>query len=133
MQMPCCNRRGVNVFRWMVIALLALGCRASVSTTNSGEGHAFELVCDSTDTRETSTLFCMLHDTRTGDVRRVDISKLPQSNGPTKSEAGPPGSYQLVCDSTDTESSSDFRCIRLNRRNGEMMLVNLRKVSAVPE
>lgn len=100
---------------------------------SGGPAHNYELVCDSSDTRETSTLFCMRMDTRTGDVKRVDLSRLPQSNGPTKAAEEPAGVYQLVCDSTDTELKSDFRCIRLNRRTGELLLVSLPKVETFPE
>jgi hypothetical protein len=90
-------------------------------------------VCDSADTTQSSTLFCMRIDTRDGDIRYVDLSKLTQSNGPTKSPAATPGTFTLVCDSTNTSTKSDFRCLRLNRRTGELLLVNLPKLGKTPE
>ena len=74
----------------------------------------------------------MRSDTRTGDVKRVNIDKLPVSNGPTAAAPGRPGRYQLVCDATSTETRSDFYCLRLDTESGEMMLINLLKVSEIP-
>jgi hypothetical protein len=125
----------VTARTWLGLAALALvacdggqGERAAAAPA----APAFDLVCDSTDTRTASTLFCMRIDTRTGDVLRVDLSRLPQSNGPTGAADEPAGTYQLVCDATNTESRGDFRCVRVNRRTGELLLIRLPKVGQVP-
>lgn len=115
-------------------ALLAAACgRDAPRPAAAHEAPPYELVCDSSDTTQSSTLFCMRIDTRTGDVRTVDLAKLPTSNGPTASPAGPSGTYDLVCDSTDTATHSEFRCLRFNRQTGEAMIVKLPKVGIVPE
>ncbi len=93
----------------------------------------YELVCAAADTRDSSVFHCLRSDTRTGDVRHVDLSKLPISNGPTASSAGPPGTYQLVCGATSTETRSDVRCVRLHRQTGDLLLVNLSKLRPWPE
>lgn len=121
----------------LLVVLLAASCSErplpAASDPAGSVALPFHLVCDSADTRESSTLFCVRLDTRDGDVRRVDLSKLPQSNGPTRAAAGPAGTYQLVCDSTNTEVQSDFRCVRLHRQTGELLLVRLPKVGVIPE
>lgn len=115
------------------LLLLAAACTPGRAATSTGGQVNFELACDSSDTHESSTLYCMRMDTRTGDILRVDLSKLPRSSGPTKAPEGPSGLYQLVCDSTDTETRSDFRCLRVNRQTGEILLVDLPKVGVFPQ
>lgn len=119
--------------RWLLLALVTTACTASKDQPPAASMAAFELVCDSADTDQSSTLFCMRIDTRDGDVRTVDLAKLPTSNGPTKGAGAAPGTFALVCDSTDTATKADFRCIRLNRQTGEMLLVNLPKVAKTPD
>ena len=115
-----------------VCCAAALGACSSRGGGREASSRRFELVCDSSDTRESSTLFCTRIDTRTGDVKRIDISKLSQSNGPTAAAEERDGTYQLVCDSTDTEARSDFRCVRINTETGELLLVGLPKVEVIP-
>lgn len=121
----------------LIVVLSATACGpgggGAGTPTASGAAFPYDLVCDSADTAESSTLFCMRIDTRDGDIRHVELSKLPQSNGPTRSAEGPPGTYKLVCDSTDTSTKSDFRCLRLNRQTGEVLLIALPKVGKFPE
>lgn len=92
----------------------------------------YELRCNSSNTKQQSQLFCVRHDTTTGDVKRVNIERLPRSSGPTAAASGPEGTYQLVCEATSTETRSDFYCVRLNRKTGELLMVALPKVGAVP-
>lgn len=111
------------------LTVLLGGCAAP----SADRAPPFDLVCDSADTRQASTLHCVLVDTRNGDVKRVALERLPQSNGPTRATDAPAGTYKLVCDSTDTDTRSDFRCVRLNVRTGELLLVNVPLVGTVPE
>lgn len=93
----------------------------------------YDLVCDSADTDESSTMFCIRIDTRNGDILFVDQTKLTLSNGPTAAATvEPAGSYLLVCDSTNTPAKADFRCLRLHRGTGEMLLVGLPKLGKIP-
>lgn len=93
----------------------------------------FELVCDSADTDASSTLFCVRLDTRDGDVRAVDLAALAISNGPTRVEsAAAPGTFALACDGTSTAATADFRCVRLDRRTGDLLLVGLPRVPITP-
>lgn len=132
----------VNPWRASSSAVLSLalasaaGCGKESAATGAASASApapFQLVCDSSDTSTSSTLFCMRIDTRTGDVRTVDLAKLPTSNGPTASAPGPAGTYDLVCDSTDTATHSEFRCVRFSRQTGEAMIIKLPKVGIIPE
>jgi hypothetical protein len=117
----------------LIIAVAAgVGACDRASSPSAIDPPNYKLVCDSSDTRQSSTLFWVRIDTRDGDIRSVDLGRLPQSNGPTRSAAGDPGRYDLVCDSTNTDTRSDFRCLRLDRQTGEMMLVNLPKLGVIP-
>ncbi len=92
----------------------------------------FSLICDSADTRVSSTLFCMLIDTRNGAVTRVDINELPRITGEDIDATGTLGAFELVCDSTNTETKSDFRCLRLDRRTGTLALITFPDEAAAP-
>jgi hypothetical protein len=106
--------------RGLAIVVLCLGaCGAS-----SSDGQRYELVCDAANTKDQSTLFCVRVDTRTGELRSIDVAKTPQTDG-AAARSGPDWTYQVVCDSTDTETKSDFRCLRLDRRSGDVELVAL--------
>lgn len=94
---------------------------------------AFQLVCGSSDTKDSTSLFCVRMDTRNGDVKRVAWDHIPVSQGSTKAADGAPGRYQLVCDATHSETTSDFYCLRLDTESGEMLLVQLPKVGVIPE
>lgn len=122
--------RPLGSFCLAIVVVVLVGCTRE--RPGSDVGH-FDLVCDSADTDQSSTMFCMRVDTRDGDIRYVDLAKLPQSNGPTKTTAATSGTYKIVCDSTDTATKSDVRCLRLNRQTGEMLLVNLPKLARTPE
>ena len=117
-----------------VAALLVLAaCGRAEGTAPAGQAPAFQLVCDATETRESAALHCVRHDTRNGDTKRVALASIPAAQGPTATTPGPPGSYQLVCRSTTTEARSDFYCVRLDTRTGELLLVALPKVGVIPE
>lgn len=93
----------------------------------------YELICDSSDTKSKSSLFCMRHDTQTGDVKRVAIDHIPVSQGSTGTTRGPNGSYSLVCHATRTENTSNLYCVRINTQTGEMLIVALPKVGVLPD
>jgi hypothetical protein len=121
----------VRPLRALLVTALALlaGCSRPGGAAPTA---SFELVCDSSDTPEFSALFCLRHDTRNGDTRRVDVDKLPRSNGSTRAAEAPAGTYQLVCEATSSDKRSEFFCIRLHTGTGEMLLVGLPKVGVVP-
>jgi len=116
--------------RWRSFAIAFLvGC-----TTNASPRPNFELACDSSDTATKTELYCVRTDTRSGEILRVNYLSLPASNGPTAAAtSGPPGLFTTVCHATYTDTRSDFYCIRLNTVNGEMMLINLQKISTFPK
>ncbi len=41
-----------------------------------------------------------------------------------------PGAYQLTCDSTDTDTKSEFHCVRLDRVTGEVVVIGLPKLES---
>jgi hypothetical protein len=110
---------------------LAAGCKDAAKGA-APTAPNFELACESSDTATASELFCVRTDTRSGDILRVTYGQLPTSNGPTAVGDGPAGRFTTVCDSTSTDTRSDFYCIRMNTETGEMLLVNLQKVAAIP-
>lgn len=115
-----------------VLGLLALGCGSSAPATPPPP-LPFDLVCDSTDTADTSSLHCMRIDSRDGSIRRIALDRLPQTTGSGQDQAGEPGRWKLVCDATDTSTRSDFRCLRLDRRDGGVELVVLPEVRPFPD
>lgn len=122
--------------RQSVAFILLVACsRGGPAAGRSADGSSpnFELICRASNTSTDSKLFCMRHDTRTGDVKRVAIDALPVSRGSTGSGQAAAGTYQLTCESTQTATRSDVYCVRLNKQNGEMLLVALPSVGVVPE
>jgi hypothetical protein len=118
----------------VAISPLPIGCRGESSRASPGSSPPnFDLVCDSTETAKQATLFCVRHDTRDGDVKVVDLNKIPRSQGSTAAAAGGGGRYKLVCRSADTPEQGDFRCVRLDTVSGDLLLVTLPKVDTIPE
>jgi hypothetical protein len=107
------------------------GCNPATASANFGSAPRYELSCDSSDTRETSALFCVRLDSATGDVKRIDLKKLKSTSGSTMGADKGPGTYQLACDSTDTEARSEFHCVRLDRSSGELVVIGLPKVESI--
>ena len=118
----------------MMLVVPVLGCGKKKESAGSAVagGANYQLVCDSSDTKDRSSLFCIRMDTRNGDIKVVAVDKIAVSQGPTASEARDPGTYQIECHATRNEQSSDLYCLRLNRASGEMLLVALPKVGTVP-
>jgi hypothetical protein len=113
------------------VAGLAASCGRG-SSASSNPAPRYELSCDSSDTSVQSTLFCVRTDTRNGDVRVLELSKLPVSDGASASVESSNGTYQTVCDSTDTPEVSQFRCVRLNTTSGETIVLDLSKLPKLP-
>ncbi len=121
----------------VLLAAFVLSLLACTDKPGPGKAAApprYQLHCESSDTAESSQLFCVRMDTRTGDVRRVDLDQLTRSAGPTAvAEPEPDGTFQLACDATVTDKRSDLYCLRLNTRSGELLLIGLPKVGKFPE
>jgi hypothetical protein len=119
-----------RIFAALAVAVAAL---SACHDAGAPPAPAFELDCDSSDTATASQLFCVRTDTRSGDILRVNHLKLPTTSGSTAvATAGRRGLFTTVCDATRTDTHSDFYCIRLNTETGDMVLVNLQKVDAIP-
>jgi len=112
-----------------IVALALVACQSA--SPRQGKPN-FELDCDSSDTARASQLFCVRTDTRTGDILRVNHGRLPTSEAHTATRTGPAGRYTTVCEATATDTHSDFYCIRLDTETGDMLLVNLQKIDAIP-
>lgn len=122
----------------LVSAALLLTACAGGGSSNSGGGAkageaAFQLSCEGSATNTSGQIYCIRTDTRSGDVLKVDMNKLPVSNGPTGAAAGPAGRYDTKCVAINMAERSDFACVRLNTESGELMLVNLMKVDTLPK
>jgi uncharacterized protein YecT (DUF1311 family) len=92
----------------------------------------FALACDSADTATQSTLFCVRTDTRNGDAVVIDLAKVPVTAGSSRAAEGPSGSYQTACSSTNTAQKSDFRCLRLDTRTGDVVMLRLSELPRWP-
>lgn len=115
--------------RWVLLLVAASGCPAP----RAAEGPAFALSCHSASTATSRQVHCVRTDTRTGDVLRVDLAKLPQSNGPTASGLGPAGRFHTACATAASSEQADFYCVRLNTDTGELLLLNLGKLGQLPQ
>ena len=92
----------------------------------------FQLSCDSADTSTHSALFCVRTDTRDGDVRVLELDRLPVTSGSARVAAAPAGSFQTVCDATSTPNKADFRCLRLDTRTGDVVTLRLSELPTWP-
>jgi hypothetical protein len=92
----------------------------------------FQLSCDSADTSTHSALFCVRTDTRDGDVRVLELDKLPVTSGSSRVAAAPAGTYQTVCDATSTPNKADFRCLWLDTRTGDVVTLRLSELPTWP-
>jgi hypothetical protein len=92
----------------------------------------YTLHCDSADTTETSTLFCVRADSRNGDVLVIDLDRLPITSGASRAADERDGTYQIVCDSTVTAAKSDFRCLRLHGGTGDVVVLRLSELPHWP-
>ena len=126
------NRSRLFVAVSALAGCTSLSACSKPSSRQSDKKPNFELVCDSTDTRDSATLFCIRHDTRDGDVQQVAVNALPRSKEATATEVGQPGSYTLRCQATRTAELSDLFCVRLNTQTGDMLLIALPKIGIVP-
>lgn len=120
----------------LVIAAAAVACRTETKTGGGGGtagDAAFQLACEGSATHTSGQIYCVRTDTRSGDVLKIDLAKLPISNGPTGAAAGPAGRYDTKCVAINMAERSDFACVRLNTESGELMLVNLQKVDTLPK
>lgn len=114
----------------LAVAAGIAGC--SGSGPASAPGPRYQLACDSADTAQQSTLFCVRLDTRNGDALVVDLDKLPVTSGSSRSLDDTDGTYRIECDSTVTPQKSDFRCLRLHTRTGEVVLLRLSELPHWP-
>lgn len=118
-----------------LVVVAGAACREARAPSPGASGAAapaFALACGGSATETSGSVYCVRTDTRTGDVLRVDITKLPVSNGPTAASAGAAGRFDTACAAVNMAARSDFSCVRLNTETGELMLINLTKVGATP-
>ncbi|MBK9032092.1 MAG: hypothetical protein IPL61_12365 [Myxococcales bacterium] len=115
----------------LVLALVLVGACGAKGGGSTGAG-PFALACDSADTAQKSTMFCVRTDSRNGDALVVDLDRLPITSGASRAAAGPAGTYQTVCDSTVTPQKSDFGCVRLHTGTGEVVVLRLSELPHWP-
>lgn len=116
----------------MRLALLCVLAACSTRVASDVPTANYELDCAPANTATAAQLNCVRTDTRTGDILVIDYMKLPVSNGPTVTGTAPAGRFTTSCNSTSTEKRADFYCIRMNAETGELLLINLQKVSIFP-
>ena len=120
--------------RQLQLQLIAVGALAACDRGGAAGRAAprYQLVCDSADTAEKSTLFCVRADSRNGDVSIVDIDRLPITSGASRATEERDGTYQTVCDSTVTPQKSDFRCLRMHTGSGDVVVLRLSELPHWP-
>jgi len=106
------------------------GCSSSKGAPSAAA--RYTLSCDSADTVQKSTLFCVRTDTANGDAVVVDLDRLPITSGASRAADEADGTYQTVCDSTVTPQKSDFGCVRLHTRTGELVMLRLAELPHWP-
>lgn len=115
----------------MRVALLAFAL-AACAKTSATPRPAFELDCDSADTDTQATLYCARTDTRNGDVVILDLAKLPLTTGSAKAAEAHAGTYVTHCSSTNTAQKADFRCVRMDTRTGDVVMLRLSELPRWP-
>jgi len=114
----------------LALVLVVLG--GCAKDAPSVPGPRFQLACDSADTSQASTLFCVRLDTRNGDAVVLDLEKLPVTTGPSRAIEDVDGAYVMACDSTVTPQHSDFRCLRMHTRTGDVVVLRLSELPHFP-
>lgn len=114
--------------RLVAIALWLSAC----SQVAPSPSPPFALRCESLDSPNESTLQCVRLDTRDGDVRVIDLDKVPITSGTSRGAAELPGTYHLECDATTTAQRSDLFCVRLHTQTGEVVLLKLSELPRWP-
>jgi hypothetical protein len=114
----------------LALVLIFTACSSRVASSTSAAN--YELDCAPANTATAAQLNCVRTDTRTGDILVIDYMKLPVSNDLTATGTAPAGRFATSCNSTSTEKRADFYCIRMNTETGELLLINLQKISVFP-
>jgi hypothetical protein len=122
----------VQLTRLAAAALVILGAACTERGGAAAPVPRYQLVCDSADTSEKSSLFCVRADSRNGDTMVIDLDKLPMTSGASRAAEERDGTYQTVCDSTVTPQQSDFRCLRLHTRSGDVVVLRLTELPHWP-
>jgi hypothetical protein len=118
--------------RSIATALITIALASACSKEPAAARPPFTLTCDSADTATQSTLFCVRTDTRNGDAVVLDLAHVPVTTGTSRAAEGPSGTFQTVCDSTNTAEKSDFRCLRLDTRTGDVVMLRLSELPRWP-
>jgi hypothetical protein len=113
----------------LALALAPAACAKDAAVSRP----PFALACAAADTTTQSTLYCVRTDTRNGDVAVLDLAKLPLTTGPSKAADAPSGTYQTTCASTNTAQKSDFHCVRLDTRTGDVVMLRLAELPRWPQ
>jgi hypothetical protein len=118
---------------WLpLLACLAVACTTSPAASPMSTAARFHLQCRSSNTASAAEIHCVRTDTASGSILKVEIFKLPVSQGPTDTAAVRAGRFQTECAAASTASKSEFYCVRLDTETGELMLVNLQKIPPFP-
>ncbi|HUQ03389.1 MAG TPA: hypothetical protein VM261_12890 [Kofleriaceae bacterium] len=122
----------MQLSRLALLAGLLLAACGDRGGNGGGATPRYSIACDSADTSDKSTLFCVRTDSRNGDVSVVDLDRLPITSGASRAADESDGTYQTVCDSTVTSQKSDFRCVRIHTRTGDVVMLRLSELPHWP-
>jgi hypothetical protein len=111
------------------IATVAAGCANAPGTAPPPR---YQLACDGANTPQQATLFCIRLDSRSGEALVIDLDKLPVTAGASRALDEADATYRIECASTATAQRSDFRCLRLHTRTGEVVMLRLSELPHWP-
>ena len=115
----------------ILLVTLLCGCPQPTVSPGGGGQPNFTLSCHSASTATSRQVHCIRTDTRTGDVVRASIDKLPVGTASTAAPS-PAGRFAVACATAASAEQADFYCLRMNTDTGEMTMLNLQKVPQVP-
>ncbi|HEY6179129.1 MAG TPA: hypothetical protein VIX73_31965 [Kofleriaceae bacterium] len=113
----------------LALAFAVAGCSTGPAATAL---QRYQLACDPANTPQQATLFCVRLDTRNGEALVLDLDKLPVTAGSSRALDDADGTYRIECASTATAQRSDFRCLRLHTRTGEVVMLRLSELPHWP-
>jgi hypothetical protein len=119
--------------RQLALSITAIAAVAAGCTNAPGAAPPrYQLACEGANTPQQATLFCIRLDSRNGEAMVIDHDKLPVTTGSSRALDEADATYRIECASTATAQRSDFRCLRLHTRTGEVVMLRLSELPHWP-
>ena len=93
----------------------------------------YDLGCDGLSTQVRGAVACLRLNSADGSVHFIDIEKLSTLGVSTADKASARnGRFKLACGVSNTPKEATMRCIRLDRKSGEMVSIDLSRLPRLP-